>query len=61
MTDTYEPTASMNGTHVTDLCGRYYEGATAPSEPETSDMWYDTDVDALYYYNGSSWIGAALT
>ena len=61
MTDSYEPTASMLGTHVGELSGRFYEGATVPSEPETSDMWYHTDDDSIFYFNGSSWIGAALT
>lgn len=30
-------------------------GATAPSDPETGDLWYDTDYLALRVYDGTEW------
>lgn len=60
--DTYEPTNSAKGTHVSNLQGKIYEASAVPTtDPLQGDMWYDTDVDAIYYYNGSSWIGAVLS
>ena len=31
-----------------------YTGATAPTTPETGDIWYNGDV--AFYYNGSEWV-----
>jgi len=28
----------------------------APSSPTAGDLWFDTNTELLYYYNGSAWV-----
>ncbi len=28
----------------------------APSSPNAGDLWFDTDTELLYYWNGSDWV-----
>jgi hypothetical protein len=30
--------------------------ASAPTSPNTGQMWVDSDTDMLYFYNGTAWI-----
>ena len=48
-------------THITDFAGRIRIRASAPTNPVTGDMYYDTTTNHLSYYNGTSWIGAPFT
>ena len=31
-------------------------GPDAPDSPSAGDLWFDTDTELLYYYNGSDWV-----
>ena len=31
-------------------------GPDAPDSPSAGDLWYDTDTELLYYWNGSAWV-----
>jgi hypothetical protein len=35
-----------------------FANASAPAHPVTGQLWYDTSVQLLKFYNGSSWLGA---
>lgn len=35
-----------------------YAGASAPGSPDEGDVWYETDTDKLWAYNGTSWVAA---
>ena len=35
--------------------------ATAPSSPQAGRLWYDTNVNALKVYNGTTWVRADAT
>ena len=45
-----------NLTQLNEILDRYKVSATAPSSPDQGDIWYDTNNDNLYTYNGSAWI-----
>lgn len=53
-------------THVTGLKGRIQEATTAPTMSgvdsiAAGEMFYETDVDAIQIYDGTSWQGIVLT
>ena len=49
-------TASGTGTWQDVSTGGYTEATTAPTSPETGDLWYDTATEILYQYLTDSWI-----
>lgn len=45
-----------NLTQLNEILDRYKVQATAPSSPDQGDIWYDTNNNNLYTYNGTAWI-----
>lgn len=37
-----------------------YSGTTAPSSPVEGDLWFQTDMDTLWYYDGGAWVAAGM-
>lgn len=48
-------------THLSDFQGTIRVESSAPSNPLTGDMYYNTANNMLSYYDGSQWIGAPFT
>lgn len=48
-------TVAANITDVNSFADTYFISATAPGAPTAGDLWYDTSVSSLKWYNGSSW------
>lgn len=40
---------------------RYYTSLVPPSEAEAGDLWFSTNDNNLYYYNGTQWISATAS
>jgi hypothetical protein len=38
---------------------KYTSAASAPASPATGDLWLNTSLDSLYFYNGSGWTSTA--
>src|SRR6056300_177095 len=37
----------------------HYKSATAPANPVTGDLWYDTSLNTFKYYNGTAFVKVA--
>lgn len=66
LSDTRTPTdGSVTQAKVASGYGLTYSGTSAPSSPTEGDVWYDSDDDVLYVYDGSAWqaqgVGALIS
>ncbi|MGB0165202.1 MAG: hypothetical protein ACPF9I_07310, partial [Candidatus Thalassarchaeaceae archaeon] len=48
-----------NIANVNTFATTYFISASAPSGVTTGDLWYDTSVNAMKVYNGSSFVSSA--
>lgn len=48
---------SQVGTHISSLRGRVRVQAGVPENPDTGDLWFDSDTNTLMVYNGTNWVG----
>jgi len=46
-----------DGTHITDIKGRYRAQDAAPSDPIIGDEFWDTGQKAHFIYSGNNWLG----
>lgn len=54
------------GTHFASLQGQVRTAASSggvgePAGNTTGDLWYDTDHNCLMIWNGTAWMGRAMT
>jgi len=49
-----------DGTHVSNLAGNIRVQSGAPSSPQTGELWFDSDSNNLFVYNGTAWVGTTV-
>lgn len=48
-------------TEKTGFIGTIRVESSAPTNPETGEIYYDSTTNHLSYYNGSAWVGAPFS
>lgn len=53
----------MSDTHVSDLKGRLVTVTTKPSDSDNDagDMYFNTVLNVLYYWTGSTWLSVQFS
>lgn len=49
---------SLNALYEVNGTSNITVQSTAPESPQIGDVWVDSDVDIVYFWNGTSWVDA---